>query len=95
MDIKAINTAIIAGNFTSTELTSIMDAVKYARARNADMMGSLLKAGSKVTVSHRTLGGTVTGTVVKVKLKKAIVTIDTGIKKGSRYDLALSMLAAV
>ena len=33
MSIQSINSEIIAGNFTNEQLSSIIDAVKYARAQ--------------------------------------------------------------
>ena len=88
MDIKAINTAIISGSFTATELDSMNDAVKFARSKLTSKMSFSLRAGAKVTLSHAKLGGTVTGTVLKVKLKKADVKLDSGMT----YSVPMSML---
>ena len=35
MNVKDINTAIVTGSFTNTDLDSIMDAVKFAKSRIA------------------------------------------------------------
>jgi len=91
MDIKAINTAIISGSFTATELDSMNDAVKFARSKLTSKMSFSLRSGAKVTLSHAKLGGTVQGTVLKVKLKKADVKLDSGMT----YTVPLSMLTAV
>lgn len=91
MDIKAINTAIVTGSFTNTELDSIYDAVKFAKSRIATQLSCTLGKGSKVTLSHAKLGGRVQGTVLKVKIKKADVKLDTG----PIYTVPLSMLTAV
>ena len=90
MDIKAINTAIVTGSFTGRDLDSIADAVKFARARIANTLSCTLTKGAKVQVTHAKLGGTVTGTVIKVKIKKADV--DLG---GKLYSIPLSMLTVV
>jgi hypothetical protein len=91
MDIKAINTAIITGTFTSDQLNSITDAIRFARSRLVSQMSSTLSKGSKVTLTHAKLGGTVQGTVLKVKIKKADVKLDSG----PIYTVPLSMLTVV
>ena len=91
MDIKAINTAIITGTFTNADLDSIQDAVKFAKSRIASQLSCTLLKGSKVTLSHAKLGGRVTGTVLKVKIKKADVKLDSGMI----YTVPLAMLTAV
>ena len=92
MDIQAINTAIISGNFNAMDLDSIADAIKFARTKVTRVLGVTLTAGTKVTATHSQLGGTVVGTVVKVKQKKALVKIEAGRQAGKTYDLPLSML---
>jgi len=91
MSIQTINTEILAGNFTIAQLDSINDAVKFARSRIAQTNALTLRAGAQVTLSHAKLGGTVRGTVLKVKIKKADVKLDTGMT----YTVPLSMLTAV
>jgi hypothetical protein len=90
MDIKAINTAIISSTFTAAELDSISDAIKFAKGKLARTNSVVLRAGTKVTLSHAKLGGTVRGTVLKVKIKKADVKLDSGMT----YSVPLSMLTA-
>ena len=92
MDIKAINTAIIAGNFTALDLASIEDAVRFAKSKVARVNACTFTSGTKAKLSHSKLGGTVIVTVTKVKIKKADVTVDS---TGARYSVPLSMLAAV
>jgi hypothetical protein len=89
MDIKAINTAIIGGDFTATDLASIEDAVRFAKARLARTNAFAFRAGSRVALTHSKLGGRVTGTVQKVKIKKADVKLDSG----QLYSVPLSMLS--
>lgn len=90
MDIKAVNTAIVTGTFTNTELDSIQDAIKFAKSRIATQLSCTLGKGSKVSLSHAKLGGRVFGTVLKVKIKKADVKLDSG----ALYTVPLSMLTA-
>ena len=89
MNIQAINTAIITGSFTNTELDSISDAIKFAKSRIASQLSCTLGKGSKVSLSHAKLGGRVFGTVLKVKIKKADVKLDSG----QTYTVPLSMLS--
>ena len=81
MDIKAINTAIVTGNFSIADLDSIADAVKFKR--------STLTKGARVRVNHAKVQGIV-GTVLKVKIKKADV--DFG---GKIFQVPLSMCQVV
>jgi flavin-dependent dehydrogenase len=92
MDVKAINTAIIGGTFTATDIASIEDAVRFAKSRVARENAFAFRAGTKAKLTHAKLGGTVVVTVSKVKIKKADVVVDA---TGARYSVPLSMLAAV
>ena len=89
MDIKAINTAIIAGTWTATDLASIEDAVRFAKSKVARTNAFTFRTGSRVALTHAKLGGRVTGTVQKVKIKKADVKLDSG----QIYSVPLSMLS--
>ena len=89
MNIQAINTAIVTGSFTNTDLDSITDAIKFAKSRIATQLSCTLGKGSKVSLSHARLGGRVFGTVLKVKIKKADVKLDSG----QTYTVPLSMLS--
>jgi hypothetical protein len=91
MNVKEINTAIISANFSNTELDTIQDAIRFAKSRIASQLSVTLGKGSKVTLSHAKLGGRVTGTVLKVKIKKADVKLDSG----QTYTVPLAMLTAV
>jgi hypothetical protein len=90
MNVKDINTAIVTGTFTNTDLDTIQDAIKFAKSRIASQLSCTLGKGSKVSLSHAKLGGRVFGTVIKVKIKKADVKLDTGMT----YTVPLSMLTA-
>ena len=75
MSIQSINAEILAGNFTNDQLTSIIDAVKFARARLGDMNKRALRVGQRVTFDSTKLGRNVTGKVTKISIK--YVTVDT------------------
>ena len=89
MNIQAINTAIVTGSFTNTDLDSITDAIKFAKSRIASQLSVTLGKGTKVSLSHAKLGGRVFGTVLKVKIKKADVKLDSG----QTYTVPLAMLS--
>jgi hypothetical protein len=71
-----INTAILQGSYTNDQLTSIIDAVKFARARLTDMNKRSLSIGDTVEFTSSKTGRTVQGKVRKIAIK--YVTVDTG-----------------
>lgn len=76
MDIKQINSAIMFGNLTNTELDSVIDAIKFARANLARQNKNQFRVGSAVKFYSTRRNQTVTGTVAKVAIK--YVTVSTG-----------------
>ena len=72
-EISAINSAIISGNFTNDQLTSITDAIKFARAQIAQKNKYTLTVGTKVKFTSTRTGQTVMGNVEKVNRKFIIV----------------------
>jgi hypothetical protein len=79
MNIQAINTAIITGKLTNTELTSVIDAVKFARSRLTQSIKYSLKVGDNVNFDSTKLGRNVTGVVQKVAIKYVTVKTATGL----------------
>ena len=73
MNIMQINTAILQGGFTNNELTSIIDAVKFARARLTDQTKRSLSIGDNVNFTSSKTGRNVTGVVVKIAIKYVTV----------------------
>ena len=92
MDIGTINRAIIQGKWNAQDLQSIVDAVAFARAKTARVNSVTFHAGDSVKLTHAKLGGTVIGTIKKIKIKKADVFIPS---KNVTYNVPLSMLEAV
>ena len=90
MSIQTINAEILQGNFTVDQLDSIQDAIKFARSRIAQKNSFTLRQGARVTLTHDKLGGKAFGTVLKVKIKKADVKMDSG----ALYTVPLAMLSA-
>jgi hypothetical protein len=76
MSIQAVNAEILAGNFTNDQLSSIIDAVKFARARLTDQTKRSLRLGASVKFTSTKNGMTYTGTVDKIAIK--FVTVRTG-----------------
>lgn len=77
MDIKQINSAIMFGTFTNTELDSITSAVQYARAQIRAVKIRTFTRGDTVKFHSIKRGVTVTGTVTKVAIK--YVTVKDGV----------------
>ena len=73
MNITQINTAILQGNFTNDQLTSIIDAVKFARARLSEQNKRALRIGDNVNFTSSKTGQNVTGLVVKIAIKYVTV----------------------
>lgn len=73
MNITLINTAILQGNFTNDQLTSIVDAVKFAKARLSEQNKRALCIGDNVNFTSSKTGQNVTGVVVKIAIKYVTV----------------------
>ena len=72
--------------------SAVVDQLKFLRNRNAAVNRHLFEAGDRVSFNGR--GGYTEGTVVRVKRKKAIVSVDAGRTPGN-WDVPLGMLSAV
>ena len=80
MNIMQINTAILQGGFTNDQLTSIIDSVKFARARLTEQNKRSLTIGDNVHFNSTKLKGAgVTGVVVKIAIKYVTVKTVTGL----------------
>ena len=77
LTIQQINSAIMFGNFTNDQLTSINDAVLYARAQLRAVKIREFTKGDTVKFHSTKRGVTVTGTVTKVAIK--YVTVKDGV----------------
>jgi len=88
--IQQINSTIMFGNLTNTELSSIIDAVKFARAQITKQQARALRVGDSVKFTSNRNGVTYKGTVDKIKIKYVLVNTAQG-----RYNVPASMLEAV
>jgi len=88
--IQEVNTAIIQGNFGNDELTSIIDAVKYARSRLTNQIKYSLKIGDNVNFTSSKTGRNITGYVEKIAIKYVTVNTVQG-----RWKVPANMLSLV
>lgn len=90
MNVSQINTAIIQGTFTNAELSSMIDAVKFAKSKLTSQVKFTISKGSSVKFTSNRNGITYSGTVEKVAIKFATVNTQAG-----RYRVPMNMLEAV
>jgi len=88
MDIKQINAAILAGDFTAEQLRSIWDTVKRANNRISMIKAQNFMVGDTVKFAGRG-GRNYEGTVTKVAIKNLVVTTPYG-----AYRVPANMLQA-
>lgn len=81
MDIKQINSAIMFGTWTDTELTSMIDAIKFARANLQKQVKRSLSLGDIVKFHSTKRGITLQGTVSKIAQKYVTVNTQQGLWK--------------
>ena len=86
MNASQINSAIMQSVWTNDELTSMVDAVKFARARLTQSRRRELSLGDNVSFVNRD-GRTVTGFVEKIAIKYVTVKTING-----RWKVPASML---
>ena len=79
MNIQQINQAIMFGNLTNTELTSVIDAVKWKRATLAKLTKASLTVGDNVNFTSSKTGLNVTGVVMKIAIKYVTVKTVNGL----------------
>ena len=79
MSIQTVNAEILTGNFTNDQLTSIIDAVKFARARLTERNKRSLRIGDNVNFNSTKQGRNVTGVVMKIAIKYVTVQTTTGL----------------
>lgn len=79
MSIQSVNAEILAGNFTNEQLSSVIDAVKFARARLTEKNKRSLKLGGAVKFTSTKSGMTLQGTVDKIAIKFVTVRTPQGL----------------
>jgi small-conductance mechanosensitive channel len=88
--IQQINQKIMFGNFTNTELSSIISAVHFARSQITKQKIRSFARGDTVKFTSNRNGMTYTGTVEKIAIKYVNVRTHVGV-----YKVPASMLEAV
>ena len=77
--IQEVNQAIMFGDWTNTELTSMIDAVKWRRATLAKLTKASLAVGDTVNFTSSKTGMNVTGMVTKIAIKYVTVRTAQGL----------------
>jgi len=77
--ILQINQSIMFGNFTNTELSSIMSAVQFARSQMTKQKIRSFAKGDTVKFTSNRNGMTYTGTVEKIAIKYVNVRTHVGV----------------
>lgn len=75
--IQQVNASIVSGKFTNDELDSIINAVKFARAKLAHQTKANLTLGDNVEFVSSKTGRAMRGFVKKIATK--YITVDTGL----------------
>jgi uncharacterized protein YwbE len=76
LSIKEVNSAIMLQTWTNTELSSMIDAVKWNRDHLAKQIKRSIRTGDNVEFTSSKTGRLTRGFVKKVAIK--YVTVDTG-----------------
>ena len=90
MNVQEINRAIVSGHLTNADLSSVIDAVKFARARLTRQNKASLMLGDTVQFTSTRTGRTMQGTVRKIAIKFVTVNTPAGL-----WKVPASMLTAV
>jgi hypothetical protein len=92
-EIQQINQSIMFGKFTNTELDSMIDAIKFARAQIAKQNKRAMTLGTPVKFVSSRDGRTVLGTVKKLNRKYILVTENKpGMLIGPTWRVPANML---
>ena len=77
--IQEVNSAIMLGTWTNTELSSMIDAVRWNRAQLQKQVKRSLSLGDNVNFTSTKTGQNVTGVVTKIAIKYVTVRTATGL----------------
>jgi hypothetical protein len=79
LTIQQINHAIMMQSWTNTELTSMIDAIKWNRSNLAKRIKRSISVGDQVEFTSNKTGRTMRGSVTKVAIKYITVRTATGL----------------
>ena len=77
--IQEVNQAIMFGDWTNTELSSIIDAVKWRKATLAKLTKASLAVGDNVNFTSSKTGMKVVGDITKIAIKYVTVKTVSGL----------------
>ena len=89
LSIQELNSAIMFGNLTNNELSTVIDAVKFARTQLTKQKTRAFSIGDKVKFTSNRNGLTYVGNVRKVKIKFVLVSTPGGV-----FNVPANMLEA-
>ena len=89
MNVKEINSAIMFGNLTNDDLSTVIESVKFARAQLTQQKKRSFLIGDKVKFTSNRNGVTYVGNVRKVKIKFVLVSTPGGV-----FNVPANMLEA-
>jgi hypothetical protein len=90
LSIQEVNNAIAFGHWTSEQLTSMIDAIKYNRSRLTQTVKAGIQVGDNVEFTSSKTGRLTRGFVTKKAIK--YITVDTGM---GLWRVPASMLTVV
>lgn len=79
LTIQQVNQAIMMQEWSNTELSSMIDAVKWNRERLAKQIKRTITRGDNVEFTSSKTGRTMQGTVSKVAIKYVTVSTNAGL----------------
>ena len=90
LSIKEVNSAIMLQSWTNTELSSMIDAVKWNRANLANQIKRSIQVGDNVEFTSSKTGRLTRGFVTKIAIK--YITVNTGM---GMWRVPANMLSVV
>jgi hypothetical protein len=79
MELRQLTTAIMWGNWTTEELNSMIESIKFARNQLARKNIGQIRVGDSVEFTSTKTGQTVQGTVTKIAVKYVTVKSASGL----------------
>jgi len=79
MELRQLTTAIMWGNWTTEELNSMIESIKFARNQLARRNIGQIRVGDSVEFTSMKTGQTVRGIVTKIAVKYVTVKSPTGL----------------
>lgn len=81
MNIKQVNSAIMSGSWTNSELSSMIEAINFNRTQLRKQIRRSLSVGDSVSFTSSKTRQNVTGIVVKIAIKYVTIKTVNGLWK--------------